>query len=178
MNTNDMLAKIEAKRNQLDTEAAAQRNTEAISRKKLEAEIMELWERIENIIEVGNALKKNGFLYNKETIQYHHEDARLKPYGYEGAVIAEGIHHHVGFMVDRTNYMDYFYSPAPIEYLGIRMGGACGDYDFYTNGMSICSVHEKDGRKQSVPIKHMEKFLREFPQFESAFYAWVEAIIK
>jgi len=178
MNTNDLVSKIAAKRERLDSAENTKLCAEIEKRNALIAQICGMKDRIESILEVGNTLKENGFLYWHEDTLAHGNDNRLKKYGYNGAVVAEGIHHHVGFdavFLRRTDRR--------IEWLAIRMGGCCGNYDFYTDGVTVKSELDSCEKKytpqskweQDVPISHLEQFLREFPAFESAVYAWVDA---
>lgn len=164
MTTEERISMITAKRNQLDNAENAKKTAENQMRESLKNEIYSMRERIENVISIGNALNANGFLRTKG---FKSDDNRLKPYGYDGSVIAEGICHHVGFMeTDNKSF----------KFLGIDMGGACGVYDFITDGRIIVSVHESTGKHNPiVPIAHLKKFLAEFPKFESALYAWIDS---
>ena len=66
-----------------------------------------------------------------------------------------------------------------IEYLGINGGGACGIYDFRTDGVSVFSVSERDHRDIVTPsVGHMKRFLKEFDTFEAAFYTYVDKMIE
>ena len=66
-----------------------------------------------------------------------------------------------------------------IEYLGIDAGGACGIYDFRTDGVSVFSVSERNSRDIVTPsVGHMERFLNTFDTFEAAFYAYVDKVIE
>lgn len=170
MTTNERINMISNKRNQLDAKAKADTMTEDFLRENLSEQIRELKDRIQNVLAVGNALRENGFLaYNG----WNSKDERLLPYGYNGAFLAEGIYHHVGFMSDYRN--PRLLAKYPISSLGIRMGGACGAYDLWTDGEFISSVHESNKSIRPVPVEHLKQFLREFPKFEAAFYAWVDA---
>lgn len=68
--------------------------------------------------------------------------------------------------------------PCHIEFLGINGGGACGVYNFRTNGTDVFSVHENKPNDKTPPsIGHMERFLNSFDTFESSFYAYVDSVI-
>ena len=68
--------------------------------------------------------------------------------------------------------------PCHIEFLGINAGGACGVYNFRTNGVDVFSVHEKKPDDTIPPsIGDMERFLNSFEDFESSFYAYVDSVI-
>lgn len=161
MTTEERISMINSKREQINAKEKADAMTEDFLRENLIREIRSMRVRIMGVIETGNALKKNGFLDYDGW-----KDERLKKFGYDGAIVAEGFYHHVGLMTRGGR---------AILNVGFRCGGACGAYDFWTDGDSVLSIHERDGYTQKVPIAHLKQFLREFPLFESAFYAWVDA---
>lgn len=69
--------------------------------------------------------------------------------------------------------------PCHIEYLGINAGGACGSYDFRTDGDRVFSVHENEPGDITAPsIGYMERFLNCFEEFESSFYAYVDRVLE
>lgn len=63
-----------------------------------------------------------------------------------------------------------------IEYLGIVEGGACGIWDFYTNGTKTFLKHEENGSIKGAELKYLNDFLNEFDIFEKAFYKWVDSL--
>jgi len=69
--------------------------------------------------------------------------------------------------------------PCHIEFLGINGGGACGVYNFRTNGIDVFSVHEKTPNDIVEPsIGHMERFLNSFDTFEASFmHTWILSLI-
>lgn len=82
--------------------------------------------------------------------------------------------HLVGF-VGRPGAKDF----ESISMLGINAGGACGSYDFRTDGVKVYSVHEQNPWDVQEPsIGHMQRFLNTFDNFESAFYAYVDKEIE
>lgn len=177
MNTNERINMISAKRNELNAEATAKINAEDKLRQELIDVVRSLHDRIADVISVGCALQDNDFLEQKHMFD---RDRRLQRYGYDGAIIAEGFYHHVGFMMRKgCNTHEH------PEWVGIRMGGACGCYDFYTNGIDVLSIHEDSAiwsaslqKRKPVPIAHLQKFINEFPVYEKALYAWVDAGMK
>jgi len=69
--------------------------------------------------------------------------------------------------------------PCVIEYLGINGGGACGIYDFRTDGERVFSVNENNPLDITSPSAgHMARFLKTFDTFESAFYEYVDKTIE
>lgn len=171
MNTSERINSIFAKRNELNNDA----QTKALAEDELRQELMDavrsLHDRIADVLAVGKALQENGFL---EARRMFDRDRRLIPYGYDGGIIAEGFYHHVGFMMRKgCNTHEH------PEWVGIRMGGACGSYDFYTDGVDVLSIQQDTHvQQESVPIRHIQQFLNEFPVFEKALYAWVDAGMK
>lgn len=116
--------------------------------------------RIKEIIDTANCVIKNGIkLPTAKTFKKH---------GYNSSPFADAFYHTVGFM-GRGNM-------TPISYIGFINGGCCGCWDFYTNGKKFLLVHEKDNTQQRKADKcSLEKFSREFPQFEEAFYDWIDS---
>ena len=69
--------------------------------------------------------------------------------------------------------------PCHIEFLGINCGGACGVYNFRTDGVTVFSVNERDPGDVIVPsVGHMKRFLSCFDDFETSFYAYVDMNIE
>lgn len=80
--------------------------------------------------------------------------------------------HLVGFVGNPSR------KPCQIEFLGINAGGACGVYDFRTDGVKVFSVNENNPLDITSPsIGHMERFLKDFDSFESSFYAYIDKVI-
>ena len=168
MTTSERIAMINAKRTSINNAEAEKKNAQELLRSQLIAEVLSMRERIESVIAVGNALKEARLLQKNGWS----EDKRLRPYGYEHEVIADGVTHHVGLW-------DYGPSNAEIRYVGIAMGGYCGNYDFVTDGVSVVSRYRTQGHiTQPVPVAHLQQFLKEFPEYEKAFYAWVDETMK
>lgn len=165
MTNAERIAMINGKRDRVAEQEAKKAQETALLSDELEMKIYRLRERIENVIHVCNALRLNEFLYN---IRIGYDDRRLRKYGYDGGICADGFHHHVGVYGNRR------YPSDQIEWIGFKAGGACGYWDFYTDGVMVADVHEETGKRQRASVKHMEKFLEEFPKYESALYAWVD----
>ena len=174
MNCEERIKAISAKRESIARAESEKLVAEDLERDRLIAEVKSMRNRIQDVIAVGNSLKENNFLYLKSVLS---EDRRLSKYGYDGGVVADGIHHHTGLMAGYEHR-----SEPTIKWVGIRMGGACGSYDFYTDGYVVKSVLDSGSRthsnssrwEQDVPIKHLKWFLEEFPVFEAALYAWID----
>lgn len=116
--------------------------------------------RIEKLIELGNAVRVAGKLVH---ITW------LGNYNAPNVFRAEGIYHRLGFM--DQGYED---DNQIIKFIGFDCGGACGKYDFYTNGDEIFDKHEETKAIIHPSSEHMEKFLKEFDEFEKRFYDWFD----
>jgi len=161
----DRLAVIERKANK-DREAAEAKKR-ALENKANEAlcEIMALTPRIATLITIANKCIEAGidFPSSSDTAKFGYGK------GYHSYnFLADGINHHVGFM---RRYTD-----DKIEYLGIKEGGCCGVWDFYTNGIRSFLKHEKLASEKKAEYSHMKAFIEEFPLFEAAFYRWIDSL--
>jgi len=86
--------------------------------------------------------------------------------------VADGIRHGVGFM-NRGGY-----PKETIKYVGFYAGGACGKWDFYTDGTTTFCRNEDDFYKTRKPnFIECQKFLNMFGQFKNAFYKWFDDAI-
>lgn len=127
-----------------------------------QAQIRALKLRIKEIIDVGNACLVNG-IQLEGTSWGGHE-------GYDThQFVTNRWSHLVGFVQN---------GKSAIFELGIDAGGACGEYDFRTNGIEIYDIHEKTREKISPSLYHMKKFLENFDTFESEFYKYVDNLTK
>ena len=150
-----------------DMENIAKKENERITKEtELINKIEKLTERISTLIVLANKCVEMGikFPMSSETNKYGYGKG-----GYSYNFFADGIFHHVGFM-------GIEYKSKEIKYLGIYQGGACGKYDFYTNGKETFSLHEDTHLRSEAKIEHMEWFLKEFPVFEKAFYKWIDSM--
>ena len=131
------------------------------------AQIRALKPRIDELLATGMACVKNGIqISSYDKYLYRDLDSYEK-----GTFVTNGISHHLGFVQDRGVYN--------FSVLGIDNGGACGDYDFRTDGYKAYSVHERNNTDIKEPrIIDMEHFLREFDKFESSFYSYVDREIE
>ena len=170
------IAAITGKRASLDDADAKKKQEQENRTQDLIDEIISMGDRIKAVIEIGKHLQRNHLLPKEGWDSY---DKPLKKYGYDGAMRAEGIYHHVGFMARYSRV--WADDSEPVCYLGIENGGANGKWDFYTDGTEVFHMHEKDYdhksevRPTKTPsIYDLEKFVREFPKFESALYAWID----
>lgn len=152
-----------------DAKLTAQ-NAEREQQNRLMKEIKSLSNRIKDIIALANACNKNGVKIPEYTIWGCCDSG--KKYGYEHEFIAEGIYHHTGLIRTWGCYTNGTY-----KYIGIENGGACGHYDLWTDGDNVFYIHEDNRNDKKWPgIRDMEKFLKEFPVFEQAFFNWIDSL--
>lgn len=131
---------------------------------ELANQICQLKPRIDELIATANACISNQIEIN----QYNRSGVRSEDCYERGTFVTNSISHRVGFVVNRDGLYE----------LGINAGGACGSWNFRTNGSYVQSVLETDWNTRSAPlIKHMEAFLSQFDVFEKAFYAYVDDIV-
>ena len=173
------IAAINGKRAILDDVAAKKQQEEKEKTERLIAAVVSMGDRIAELIEIGNHILNNGLFPNETGVGCCGFHAVLEKHGYNGTFHASGIAHHVGFMVKHD--WQGVRRDKPIRYIGIKNGGANGKWDFYTDGTEVFHMHEWDydhqyeNRPRKTPsIYDLEKFIRDFPKFESALYAWID----
>lgn len=160
MTTEERLEIIKNKAKQIADAKKTAAQKEAEEHQALVDEVRMYFEQIQNILTLANACDANGIKMPRDG----------KRYGYEHSFIAEGIYHHIGLIKTWGEA-----SKGEYKYVGIYNGGACGKYDFWTDGNTCYAVHE-DNRtiKREARLQDMKQFLTEFPKFEKAFLAWID----
>ena len=129
------------------------------------SDIKALEPRIRNLIDTGNACLQSNIPLTGQAFGMR-EDYDTNQF------FTNSWSHLVGFVGNPHDKSCY------IEFLGINGGGACGVYDFRTDGDSVFSVNERNFSDIIVPsIGHMQRFLNRFDEFESAFYSYVDKVI-
>lgn len=130
-----------------------------LERERLIGEIKLLKPRIDRLLEVGNACQNVGISLMGKAWGGHE--------GYDtNQFFTNSWSHLVGF-VGRGKDI-------PIIEMGINGGGACGQWNFRTDGIR---VYEVSGEKTQGPqIHHMRKFLTNFDVMEKAFYDYVDKV--
>lgn len=81
---------------------------------------------------------------------------------------SDGVYHAVGFMKEKDSN--------PIKYLGIKEGGYCGVWDFYTNGSLTFARHQYDETIKDADYSQIKNFMEKFESFETAFYRWIDGM--
>ena len=138
--------------------------------------LVALSQRIKDILKVANECLKNGIQlpYPASDYGYHQDDCLYTPK--ISGFVSNGWSHWVGFMGRgiRNHY----------SYLGFYNGGACGSYDFYTNGDVPFEIsHNEDAENSNAQRykpqkKHIDHFVDRFNHFEECFYKWVDSLGK
>lgn len=135
---------------------------------QLMKEIRKLEPRITDIIIIGNMCREHGIPLR------HYGTYRECTYK-DGSYETDGIRHQLGFYPINKPY--YKLGPNDkYEYIGIKMGGACGNKDFITNGEIIADIdHENHdtSKKYKPSIRHCKEFLEKFEEFEKVFYDFI-----
>lgn len=134
------------------------------TRETLIAQVRGLKPRIAELIKTANACFENdipiGWEGNAKTLY-----GKWDVCGFT----ADSTYHRVGFIVTRSN------DKKTTAEMGILAGGACGSWNFATNGEDV--VAYKFSQQFDAPlIKHLQQFVEDFDDFEKYFYAYVDEI--
>ncbi len=159
----DRIERIKSYSTIIKKEETEQTKAKLNLKSELISNIQALQPRIEKIIYTANVCYDNGIdVENSGSSIYCDYDG-----GYEkGQFLTEGIYHRVGIVKQH-----------PYECMGITNGGACGIYDFRTNGIDVFSLknnNSKDNATYEPQIKDMQNFLNNFDVFEKAFYEYID----
>lgn len=141
-------------------------NTTERHRSELALGIRSLKDRIQKLIETANACIEYDIPISTSS---------NKPYSYDndkwekGEFFTNCMSHKVGFTKKLVNnrYINV------VDAIGINGGGANGNHYLRTNGeYVICTTG-------NLPeIYQMEKFLKDFDEFEAAFYAYLDTLLE
>ena len=135
-------------------------------------QIRDLEPRIRKIIEIGNLCIENGINLNKVGT---YNKCLYKEDAYE----TDAIHHQLGFFPNHFRGHP-FYSCSHYDYIGYRMGGACGNKDFITDGDIVLDISHDDyhelANRQVPSVNHCQMFLDDFDNFEKVFYEFIERL--
>lgn len=176
MTKEERMAKIQTKAANDKKAEEEKRNAAKREYERLAAEIAGLYDRVNDILDVVNACIANGV-----TVPFHKEYGGNERYGEnaKSGFFADGIIHNVGF--DRRQCCG---ESKKILRLSIENGGANGPYNFFVDGEDFYWRHEdREVRRREEICREpkswkydMEKFIKEFPLFEAAFYSWVDSL--
>lgn len=164
MDVNNILTKIENYKAQTAQKAEQERITAEHHRTQLLDQIRIMKPDIDNLIKVAKAAQeakisiKNG-LFSGE---FHYED---------GDFMTDAMTHKIGFVSSSL-------ISEGIIGVGFEGGGCCGQYDFFTDGSAIYDKNRDNGHDKEASTEHLEKFIEKFPEFEKAFYDYIERVTR
>lgn len=160
MDINNILSKIENYKAAIAERAEQERVAAKHHHTQLLDQIWVMKPDIDNLIKVANAAREVGI-----PIQVKFPNTNFT---YEnGDFIADAMTHKIGFIPSSL-------TSERIIGVGFEGGGYCGNYDFFTNGLAVLDRNHDNGRDKPASTEHLEKFIEKFPEFEKAFYDYIE----
>lgn len=164
MDINNILGKIENYKAQIAQRAEQERVAAKHHHQRLLDQIRVMKPDIDNLITVAETAREAGIPI-KVTSPY-------TDFTYEnGDFFADAMTHKIGFFtISFTNQR--------ITGVGFEGGGCCGQYDFFTDGSAIYDKNRDSGHDREASTEHLEKFIEKFPEFEKAFYDYIEKVTK
>lgn len=159
MDINNILNKIENYKTATAERAEQERIAAEHHRQSLLDQIRVMKPDIDNLIKVAKAAQEAGIPL---------EVGYMANHTYEnGDFFTDAMTHKVGFVQASITSKE-------IIGVGFEAGGCCGQYDFFTNGSVICDKNRDNGHDREASTGHLEKFIEKFPEFERAFYDYIE----
>ena len=160
MDINNILNKIENYKNQTAERAEQERIAAEHHRQSLLDRIRVMKPDIDNLIKVAETAREAGIplLVSCDCFNPSYE---------RGDFFTDAMTHKVGFVPTSFNNKS-------IIGVGFEGGGYCGQYDFFTDGVAIYDRNRDNGRDREASTEHLEKFIEKFPEFEKAFYEYIE----
>ena len=162
MDINNILGKIENYKTATAEKAEQERVAAEHYRQSLLDQIRVMKPDIDNLIKVAETAREAGIPLK---VSYGHFDSSYKM----GDFFTDAITHKIGFVPTSFNNNK-------IIGVGFEGGGYCGQYDFFTNGSVICDKNRDNGHDREASTEHLEKFIEKFPEFEKAFYDYIEKV--
>lgn len=164
MDINNILGKIEDYKEQTAERAEQERVAAEHHRQSLLDKIRVMKPDIDNIIKVAEAARAAGIPLQVDFDRFNSSYER-------GDFFTDATTHKVGFVPTSFNNK-------AIIGVGFQGGGYCGQYDFFTDGSAIFDKNRENGHDREASTEHLEKFIEEFPEFERAFYDYIEKVTK
>lgn len=139
---------------------------EALKEKELDKameDVVKLFDRVKDIIQLAKYCRQNDIKFPNGT--YHKYDS------YRNDFESDGIRHYFGFIGE-----DGYCSHGGEIHVGWNNGGFCGVWDVHCNGNEIWLQHEdnKANKKKVDSIDIVERFIKDFEEFEKNFYEWFD----
>lgn len=160
MDINNILNKIESYKTKTAEKAEQERIAAETYRQSLYYKVWAIKPAINDLITVAKAAQEAGIpLRSGYMIDHTYAN---------GDFFADASTHKVGFAPSSLISRE-------IIGVGFEGGGCCGQYDFFTDGSTICDKDRDDGREtREASVEHLEKFIAKFPEFEKEFYAYIK----
>ena len=162
MDINNILNKIENYKNATAERAEQERVAAEHHRQSLLDQIRVMKPDIDNLVKIAEAAREAGIPLQ---LSYF----RFNPSYESGDFFTDATTHKVGFVP--TSFIN-----KSIIGVGFEGGGCCGQYDFFTDGSAIFDKNRDNGHDREASTKHLEKFIKMFPEFERAFYDYIEKV--
>ena len=162
MDINNILGKIEDYKKQTAERAEQERVAAEHHRQRLLDQIRVMTPDIDNLVKVAETAREAGIplLVSCDCFNPSYE---------RGDFFTDAMTHKVGFVPTSFNNK-------AIIGVGFEGGGCCGQYDFFTDGIAIYDRNRDNGFSREASTEHLEKFIEKFPEFEKAFYDYIEKV--
>lgn len=158
MDINNILNKIENYKTATAERAEQERIAAEHHRQSLLDRIRVMKPDIDNLVKVAKAAQEAGIpLKVGYMVDHTYEN---------GDFFTDAMTHKVGFVQASITSKE-------IIGVGFETGGCCGVYDFITDGVVIRDKNRSNGHDREASTEHLEKFIKEFPEFERAFYDYI-----
>lgn len=164
MDINNILNKIENYKTATAERAEQERIAAEHHHQSLLDQIRVMKPDIDNLIKVAETAREAGIplLVSCDCFNPSYE---------RGDFFTDATTHKVGFVPTSFNNK-------AIIGVGFEGGGCCGQYDFFTDGVAIYDKNRDNGFSREASTEHLEKFIEKFPEFERAFYEYIEQTMK
>lgn len=164
MDINNILNKIENYKTATAERAEQERVTAEHHRQNLLDQIWVMKPDIDNLVKVAQTAREAGIPLQ---VSFDRFDSSYE----RGDFFTDPTTHKVGFVPISFNNKI-------IIGVGFEGGGCCGQYNFFTDGFAIYDRNRDNGFSRKASTEHLEKFIKEFPEFERAFYDYIEKKIR
>lgn len=160
MDINNILNKIENYKTQTAQKAEQERVAAEHHRQNMLDWIRVMKPEIDTLITIAETAREAGIPLQ---VSFDRFDSSYE----RGDFFTDATTHKVGFVPTSFNNK-------AIIGVGFQGGGYCGQYDFFTDGLVICDKNRGNGHDREASAEHLEKFIEKFPEFEKAFYDYIE----
>ena len=162
MDINKILGKLENYKTATAERAEQERIAAEHRRQSLLDQIRVMKPDIDNLIKVAETAREAGIPLQ---VSFDRFDSSYE----RGDFFTDATTHKVGFVPTSFNNK-------AIIGIGFQGGGCCGQYDFFTDGIAIYDRNRDNGFSREASTEHLEKFIEKFPEFEKAFYDYIEKV--